>query len=146
MTHPIIPFNFESNSVRMVMLKNEPWFVAADVCRVLGHTNSRAALRVLDDDEKGVTKVYTLGGEQEMNIISESGLFALILRSNKPKAKKIRKWVTSEVLPTVRKTGKYQIGGKQSPNFTDPLTHREWLALVRETRLAHGKNRFPSYI
>ena len=89
------------------MQDGEPWWVAKDVCNVLGLTNSRMALEALDEDEKGVSKVYTLGGEQDMNIISESGLYALIMRSNKPEAKRFRKWVTGEVLPTLRKTGHY---------------------------------------
>ncbi len=73
------------------MQDGEPWWVAKDVCNVLGLTNSRMALEALDEDEKGVSKVYTLGGEQDMNIISESGLYALIMRSNKPEAKRFRK-------------------------------------------------------
>lgn len=105
----IIPFDFETNAVRVVMIEDLPWFVAADVCRVLEHSNSRMALQMLDDDEKGVRKVYTRGGEQEMNIVSESGLYALILRSTKPAAKKFRKWVTAEVLPAIRRDGAYRL-------------------------------------
>lgn len=89
--------------------KGEPWFLAKDVCAVLDHSNYRMALQMLDDDEKGVSKVYTLGGEQEMLTISESGLYSLIIRSNKPEARRFRKWLTSEVLPTIRKTGAYTL-------------------------------------
>ncbi len=85
------------------------WFVAKDVCDALGYENSRKAVAKLDDDEKGVTKSYTPGGKQEMTIINESGLYHLILRSNKPEAKKFRKWVTGEVLPALRKYGSYSI-------------------------------------
>lgn len=104
----IIPFDFETNAVRVVMIDDAPWFVAVDVCRVLEHSNIRQAIsRWLDNDEKGVTSGDTLGGKQEMNIVSESGLYALILRSNTPAAKKFRKWVTAEVLPAIRRNGAY---------------------------------------
>ena len=89
--------------------KGELWFVAADVCRVLDIKNSRDAVADLDDDEKGVVNTDTLGGKQEMNIINESGLYSLILRSRKPEAKAFRKWITSEVIPSIRKTGSYSI-------------------------------------
>jgi prophage antirepressor-like protein len=94
--------------IRTVTIKGEPWFVASDVCDILGIQNIRQNVAsVLDDDEKGVCKIYTLGGNQEMSIVNESGLYALILRSRKPEAKKFRKWVTSEVLPSIRKHGFY---------------------------------------
>ncbi|MBQ3626981.1 MAG: Bro-N domain-containing protein [Synergistaceae bacterium] len=109
MSNAIQEFNFNARQVRVVMKDNEPWFVAKDVCEILGYVNSRKALGDhLDEDEKGVTKCDTLGGAQEMNIINESGLYTLIIRSNKPEAKKFRKWVTSEVLPSIRKTGMYK--------------------------------------
>jgi hypothetical protein len=73
----------------------------------LEHSNSRMAIQSLDEDERGVSKVYTLGGPQEVTIISESGFYSLVIRSNKPQAKPFRKWVTSEVLPSIRKTGSY---------------------------------------
>ncbi len=103
-------FSFDSRRqmVRtMTDRDGEPWFVAQDVCEVLEHTNSRMAIQSLEEDEKGVSKVYTLGGLQEQNIINESGLYNLIFRSNKPQAKVFRKWVTSEVLPAIRKQGYY---------------------------------------
>ena len=101
-------FNYGETPVRIVKKDGEPWFVAKDVCDVLGYTNSRKAIADhLDEDEKDVTNCYTLGGEQSMTIISESGVYTLIMRSNKPEAKKFRRWVTSEVLPAIRKTGGY---------------------------------------
>jgi prophage antirepressor-like protein len=103
----VFTFNPSNQSVRVEVINNEPWFVAKDVCDVLNHSNSRVAIQMLDDDEKGVSKVYTLGGTQEMAIVNESGLYNLIFRSNKPEAKAFRKWVTSEVLPSIRKTGQY---------------------------------------
>lgn len=100
-------FNYEQNEIRTVMLENEPWWVAKDVCDILEHSNPRMAISGLDDDEKGVSKVYTLGGEQEMAVVSEAGLYSLIIRSNKPEAKKFKRWVTHEILPTIRKHGMY---------------------------------------
>lgn len=105
-------FNFkqENVSIRVKSIDGEPWFVAKDVCEVLDIQNSRDTLaKVLDEDEKGVATIYTLGGNQNMQIISESGLYHLIFVSRKPGARKFRKWVTSEVLPSIRKTGMYAV-------------------------------------
>ena len=93
--------------VRVIMRCADPWFVAKDACDCLKITNVSKACQTLDEDEKGITKGYTLGGSQDMMLISESGLYTLIMRSNKPEAKVFRKWVTSEVLPSIRKTGSY---------------------------------------
>ena len=139
----IIPFDFEEQAVRVVMRDGAPWFVAADVCRVLEHSNSRMAVQRLDDDEKGVINVYTLGGEQQMAIISESGLYALVLTSRKKAARRFRKWVTAEVLPAIRRTGHYEIDQAPAaparvPQFGDDLTARDKLSMIRETRLLHG--------
>lgn len=91
-----------------------PWWVAKDVCEVLGFGNPRQALSThLDEDEKGVQNLDTPGGVQQFATINESGLYTLILRSNKPQAKAFRKWVTSEVLPSIRKTGSYSVTGNQ---------------------------------
>jgi prophage antirepressor-like protein len=106
----ITPYVFEDELVRVHQDENgDPWFVAKDVCRVLDLTNASKAVSSLDDDEKGVTNSYTLGGEQEVLTVSESGLYALIFRSRKPQAKTFRKWVTSEVLPAIRKVGRYEL-------------------------------------
>jgi anti-repressor protein len=103
----ITPFSFNGSEVRTITKDGEPWFVAADVCRVLEISNSRDAVSSLDDDEKGVATTDTLGGAQSLNIISESGLYALTFKSRKPEAKAFKKWVTAEVLPAIRKTGSY---------------------------------------
>ena len=100
-------FDYEGAEIRTLLKDGEPCFVAKDVCDVLGIGNPSRATRDLDEDEKGITKIDTLGGPQEMTIISESGLYTLIMRSNKPEAKKFRKWVTQEVLPSIRKNGAY---------------------------------------
>lgn len=102
-------WNYESSEVRTVQVNGEPWFVLADVCKVLEISNSRNISSRLEPDEKGVTLVDTLGGTQQMTIINESGLYTVILRSDKPQAKPFRKWVTSEVLPSIRKHGSYSV-------------------------------------
>lgn len=101
-------FTYQQSTVRTVERGGEPWFVLKDVCDVLGISNSRMVLDRLEADEKGVSQIDTLGGVQAMNIISESGLYSVILRSDKPEAKPFRKWVTSEVIPSIRRTGEYR--------------------------------------
>lgn len=102
-------FQFETLPLNVIDKAGEPWFIAKEVCEILEISNYRDAVSKLDDDEKGVGKTDTLGGEQETNIISESGLYTLIIRSNKPNARKFRKWVTGIVLPSIRKTGGYAL-------------------------------------
>ena len=100
--------NPEFGAIRTVELDGEPWLVGKDVADALGYTNPRKALADhVDDEDKGVTKCYTPGGDQDMTIINESGLYSLVLSSKLPTARKFRRWVTSEVLPSIRKTGGY---------------------------------------
>lgn len=120
----VINFNFHSRSVRVVEIKGEIWFVLKDVCNVLGHSNSRQAATRLDADEKGVITNDTLGGPQETTIINESGMYSLVLTSRKPEARQFKKWITSEVLPSIRKTGQYQIDVKHR-NLLPMLTQFE---------------------
>lgn len=87
------------------MRNGEPWFVAKDVCDVLGLSDVSMSLRGLDDDEKGASTICTLGGNQRVYVINEPGLYSLILRSRKKEAKEFKRWITHEVLPTIRKTG-----------------------------------------
>lgn len=100
-------FSFEKSPVRTVLVSGAPWFSSADVGKILQLSNIRASVALLDDDEKGVNTIDTPGGKQEISIVSESGLYALIFKSRRPEAKKFRRWVTSEVLPAIRKTGSY---------------------------------------
>lgn len=99
--------NDQFGEIRTTMKDGEPWFVAVDVCRALEHSNSRMALERLDDDEKGVSSIYTLGGKQEMAVVNEPGLYTLVLGSRKPEAKAFKRWITHDVIPTIRKTGGY---------------------------------------
>lgn len=146
----IIPFSYNSKEIRIINdAYGNPWWVAKDVCIVLGHSNHKVAVIGLDDDE--VRKVYladALNREQENITVSESGLYTLIIRSNKPEAKKFRKWVTSEVLPQIRRTGQYSAINEPRPEqlsgfkqgllrgikFTDTL-HRYHLSRVDLARI-----------
>ncbi|EEW2128590.1 TPA: Bro-N domain-containing protein [Escherichia coli] len=124
-------FSFqEEHQVRVVMINGEPWFVAKDVCDALRLVNSRKALMSLDEDEKGVTLSYTPGGEQKLNIISESGLYTLILRCRDAvkqgtTAWRFRKWVTNEVLPSIRKNGEYVYVEPEPMRAAEPLNWRQ---------------------
>ena len=100
----ITPFNFEGTPVRTVQIDGETQFVAADVCEALDIQNVAQAVTRLDDDERSM---FNIGRQGDAHVINESGLYRLILTSRKPEAKRFRKWVTGEVLPTIRKTGSY---------------------------------------
>ena len=99
--------NEKFGEIRTVVINGEPWFVAADVCRALEISNSRDAVQRLDEDEKGVVLTDTRGGQQSMTAINEPGLYVLVLGSRKPEAKEFKRWITHDVIPTIRKTGGY---------------------------------------
>ena len=99
--------NAAFGKIRTLTIDGEPWFVAADVCRALEIGNPSMAVERLDDDEKGISTIDTLGGKQRMTIINEPGLYSLVLSSRKPEAKAFRRWITHEVIPTIRKYGGY---------------------------------------
>lgn len=121
METPIKVFtNDKFGNVRVVQVDGEPWFVAADVCRALEISNSRDAVARLDDDEKGVGSTDTLGGKQGMQIINEPGLYTLVLGSRKPEAKAFKRWVTHEVLPSIRKHGAYLTDNALEEALTSP--------------------------
>ena len=104
----IIPFEFESHALRVNLdAAGQPWFVAADVCAALELPETHKAIARLDDDEKGRNSIPTPGGQQEMSVVNESGLYNLVLGSRKPEAKRFKRWITHEVLPSIRKTGSY---------------------------------------
>lgn len=128
---PVV-FSFVSTSLRVVLRDGEPWFVAVDVCEALTIGNSRMATERLDDDEKGVSSIDTPSGTQQMTVINESGLYSLILGSRKPEAKRFKKWVTSEVLPAIRRTGKYEakpapVGPAEEPISAADRNNLAWL-------------------
>ena len=111
------------------VIDGEPWFIAADVCRSLEIKNVSQAMRRLDDDEKGLYKYMTSGGIQEGYMVSESGLYALVCGSNKEGARRFRKWITSVVLPSIRKHGGY-INGQEALR---PEAQAEVIKVVHET-------------
>jgi prophage antirepressor-like protein len=100
-------FRFEESSVCAVMYNDEAWFIAKDVCDTSTSTTQAKAVSRIDDDKGGTTTVRTAGGPQEVLTLNESGVYSLVFTSRKPEAKRFRKWVTSEVLPEIRKTGGY---------------------------------------
>lgn len=105
--------NDEFGSIRTIEVKNEPWFVGKDITDVLGYSNARKAIGDhVDEEDKGVTKCDTLGGAQHLTIINESGLYSLILSSKLPKAKAFKRWITHDVIPSIRKTGGYINGSE----------------------------------
>lgn len=118
LTPEVFQFNATKQEVRSLLVQNEPWLVAKDVCDILGLQHITNALNGLDEDEKLTVKFLQSGQMRKMWVINESGFFALILRSNKPEAKTFRKWVTSEVLPAIRKKGYYGFM-KKNADFTD---------------------------
>lgn len=105
----IVQFSFENSSVRILGDAISPLFVAADLAAILGYGSTKDATRILDDDEKQTVSIVTNGGKQAMTAVTESGLYAMILKSRRPEAKRFRKWVTSEVLPAIRKNGHYEV-------------------------------------
>lgn len=114
-------WNYESSEIRTVQVNGEPWFVGKDVAAVLGYSNPRDAInKRVDDEDKGVAKCDTLGGVQDLTIINESGLYSLVLSSKLPNAKKFKRWVTSEVLPSIRKHGAYMTEQTLERALTSP--------------------------
>lgn len=105
--------NPEFGEVRVVEKDGDPWFVAADICRALDLQNTAMAMSRLDDDEKGVSLTDTPGGTQTLSLVNEPGLYSLVLGSRKPEAKAFKRWITHEVIPSIRKTGGYIQGQEQ---------------------------------
>lgn len=108
MNQEIQPFNFNGMDLRAMLIEDQPWFVAGDVAKLLGYRIAPDLTRRLDEEEKGYAKVRTPGGNQEVGIINESGLYKAVFRANTENVKAFQNWVTKEVLPTIRKTGEYK--------------------------------------
>ncbi|WP_454888657.1 BRO-N domain-containing protein [Sphingobium indicum] len=140
MSNDLIPFNFEDRSVRVIMIDDEPWFIANDLAAVLSYRDAYNMTRNLDEDEKGTHSVSTLGGDQTLLIISESGMYAAVLGSRKAEARRFKKWVTSDLLPTLRRTGRYIMHEERSPSIMDQDAPRlsACVAVVREARRLYG--------
>ena len=133
--------NEEFGEIRTVLISNEPYFVGKDVAEVLGYIEPRSAVsKKVDVEDRGVAKMETPSGVQEMTVINESGLYALILSSKLPSAKKFKRWVTSEVLPSIRKNGGYIVG-------QETLSDDELMAkalLVAQNKIIERDNRIAS--
>lgn len=125
MTNLTTTLEYNNKTIRTVMVLGDPWFVAADVCKILALRDASQTLHGkrgedgLDEDEKDTYNVRTLGGVQKMLCVNESGLYSLIFKSRKPEAKAFRKWVTSEVLPALRKDGFYSLTNDGSHEIAD---------------------------
>lgn len=144
---PDAVFKFESATpVRMFNIDGNPWFAASDVCKALGLTNSRMSLKALDDDEKGVSSTYTPGGSQSVSVINESGLYTLILRCRDAVTPgtipyRFRKWVTGEVLPQIRLTGRY-VREELSPADKAQKVVASFMPAILEAMKAEGKQEY----
>ncbi len=121
-TGTLVPFNYDGIEVRVVTVEGEPWLVASDIARSLEYRDANALTRGLDADEKGTQIVRTPGGEQAVTVISESGFYSAALRSRSERAADFRRWVTREVLPSIRKHGGYLTPAKVEEVLTDPDT------------------------
>lgn len=153
-------FNFENQQVRTVINEGQPWFVAKDLCDILEISNSRDVFARISDTSKGVAIIDTPGGRQSMNTVNEAGMYKLVFTSRKPEAEKFTEWVTSEVLPSIRKYGVYATGQLsphlqvlnqmvqamaaielQSKQLTERVDKQEQaVAIVKETFLHRDEN------
>ena len=132
-------FSYGEQQVRTVLVDDEPWWVLADVCKVLGQKNPRAVAARLDEDEKNtVTLTDGIRGNPRVNVVNESGLYAVILRSDKPEAKAFKRWVTHEVLPSIRQTGAYAAPA-QPPVNTVPVAEPVVPELPADVRLKRAE-------
>lgn len=128
-------FTFDGSTVRTIMINSEPYFVGKDVAEILGYSNPRDAIKKhIDDEDKGVAKCDTLGGSQNQTVINESGLYSLIIGSKLPTAKRFKRWVTSEVLPAIRKHGAYATAPTIDKILDDPDYGIRLLQNLKEER------------
>lgn len=134
MTADLMPFTYEGAPLRTVVIDGEPWFVAADVARLLEYSATSAMTRRLDEEDKGVRHLHTPGGVQQMAIISEAGFYTAILGSQAARAKAVKRWLTHEVLPTIRRTGGAYIapGSQAELDLTNPDTALDKLIEVAQ--------------
>lgn len=138
----VTPFLFEGEiTVRVIDRAGAPWFVAADVCRAVGIKQAGRAVSALDDDERGVISIHTLGGEQTVLAVTEGDLYTLLIRSRQATtpgslAHRFRRWITGEVLPAMRRTG--QVAGVQSAEPSRAMPESTRLRMVREARQTFG--------
>ena len=138
----IVPFQFPATgqTVRTVVIDGEPWWVIADACAILGHSNPSMAAARLDPDDLSVAEVIdSMGRTQRARVVNESGLYELIIRSDRPQAREFRRWITHEVIPAIRRTGSYSV----EPAAPRELSRREmaqyWLEAETRAEVAEAK-------
>ena len=132
--------NIEFGKIRVEEKGEDPWFVANDICKILGYSNPRKAIiDHVDPEDKVVTKCDTLGGQQEVTIINESGLYSLILSSKLPKAKTFKRWITNEVIPSIRKHGVYLTPDKLEEVLLNPDTLIKLATELKEEKLINAR-------
>lgn len=136
MKEEILKFTFEgTEEIRAIQIDGEPWFVGKDVAEILGYSQTAQAIRKhVDEEDKGVFEMNTPGGKQQMTIINESGLYSLILSSKLPTAKKFKRWVTSVVLPSIRKHGMFATEKTIDQMLKDPDSMIKVLTEIKEER------------
>lgn len=131
----LINFQFETHQIRTVMINGDPWWVAKDICDVIGLSNPSEAVKAVDLDDLSQTEVIdSIGRKQKTNIVNESGLYTLILRSDKPEARSFKRWITSDVLPSLRKSGAYALQQND-----DQLIVSGYQAAIRKIELLQQK-------
>ena len=140
-------FAFNAQAVRVISINNEPWFIAQDVCDILTIGNVSQACSPLKPREKGITNIDTLGGNQDAAIISESGLYRITMKSRKPQAEPFQDWICEEVLPAIRKTGKYEIAPQLPQPAIAPALPQDYeeavvalLGQIREKKVLTAAN------
>ena len=142
-------FQFHTAQIRTVTIDGEPWFIAADIAAALEYRDGANLARILDVDEKGAHLVSTLGGNQEVVIINESGLYHAVLKSRKPQAKAFRRWVTNDVLPAIRKTGRYATPAAteapRRPSLVDVRLLRQTLRQIAEVVVPGNVDQFITF-
>lgn len=145
-------FQFHTTQIRTVTVDGDPWFVAADIAAALEYRDGANLARILDADEKGTHLVSTPSGNQECTVISESGLYHAVLKSRKPQAKAFRRWVTNDVLPAIRKTGRYAVQATPSateaprrPSLVDVRLLRQTLRQIAEVVVPGNVDQFIAF-
>lgn len=133
-------FTFNGNEIPVIIDENNnPFFVASDICSMLELTNPTESLKALDDDEKLTSEILRAGQKRKVNLINESGLYSLVIRSNKPEAKVFKKWITSEVLPSIRKHGAYLTDTKIEDVLSNPDLLISLATQLKEERAEKAK-------
>lgn len=134
-----IPFQFNGNNLNVIQINDEPWFIAKEISTILEYRNASDATRMLDDDEKLIRTICVSGQNRAVNLINESGLYSLVLRSKKKEAKEFKRWVTHEVLPSIRKHGAYLTPEKTEELLADPDLIIQLASQLKAERQAKDK-------